>query len=42
MGFEQISQTVARVMAQHRVVEHPTLKAILEADTWARDEAARS
>ena len=41
IGFEQISQTVARVMECHRVVAHPSLEEILAADAWARAEAAR-
>ena len=41
IGFEQISQTVARVMDQHQLVAHPTLEQILTADAWARTEAAR-
>jgi 1-deoxy-D-xylulose-5-phosphate reductoisomerase len=38
--FEQISQTVARTMDRHEVVNHPTLEQILAADAWARTEAA--
>ena len=41
MDFEQISRTVARVMEQHRAIEHPSLDQILLADAWARAEAAR-
>src|SRR6266496_2402263 len=41
IGFEQISQTVARVMGVHQLVEHPTLAQIFAADAWARVEAAR-
>ncbi|MBU6399709.1 MAG: 1-deoxy-D-xylulose-5-phosphate reductoisomerase [Verrucomicrobia bacterium] len=37
--FEQISQCVARAMHAHRVVAHPTLEQILEADAWARTQA---
>lgn len=39
-SFVEISQSVARVMECHKVVEHPTLEQILEADAWARREAA--
>ena len=39
-SFLEISETVARVMNCHRVVSHPTLDQILEADGWARKEAA--
>jgi hypothetical protein len=30
---------VRRVMDRHRVVPHPTLEQILQADAWARQEA---
>jgi 1-deoxy-D-xylulose-5-phosphate reductoisomerase len=40
IGFQQISQTVARVMDRHQWVEHPSLRQILAADAWARSEAA--
>ncbi len=39
--FVQITETVSRVMGSHKVVDHPTLEQILEADAWARVEAAR-
>jgi 1-deoxy-D-xylulose-5-phosphate reductoisomerase len=38
--FDQIGETVARVMDQHQVVAHPSLEAILEADAWARKAAS--
>ena len=41
IGFEQITQTVARTMDRHEVTENPSLEKILEADAWARTEAAR-
>jgi 1-deoxy-D-xylulose-5-phosphate reductoisomerase len=41
INFPQITETVRRVMAAHRVVDHPTLEQILEADNWARREASR-
>jgi len=41
INFPQITETVHRTMDAHRVVEHPTLEQILEADAWARREAAR-
>ncbi len=41
IGFPDITTTVARVMAAHRIVDHPSLDQILEADAWARQEAAR-
>jgi len=41
INFPQISQTVRRTMDAHKVVNHPNLDQILEADAWARQEAAR-
>jgi 1-deoxy-D-xylulose-5-phosphate reductoisomerase len=41
INFPQISEMVARVLAAHKVVEHPTMEQILAADTWARQEARR-
>jgi len=38
--FPQITETVRRTMDRHKVVAHPTLEQILEADAWARKEAA--
>jgi 1-deoxy-D-xylulose-5-phosphate reductoisomerase len=40
LNFAQIPETVQRTMARHRVEAHPTLEQILEADAWARKEAA--
>ena len=40
ISFPQISATVRRVMDRHAVVTHPELDQILEADRWARHEAA--
>ena len=40
MNFPQITETVRRTMERHLVVSHPTLDQILEADAWARREAA--
>ena len=37
--FPEISEHVARVMARHTWVEHPSLEQILEADGWARQKA---
>jgi 1-deoxy-D-xylulose-5-phosphate reductoisomerase len=42
INFPGITETVARVMAQHTVVEHPSLALILEADAWARATASAS
>ena len=39
-SFPAIWQTVARVMAKHDVIQHPTLEALIDADAWARREAA--
>jgi 1-deoxy-D-xylulose-5-phosphate reductoisomerase len=41
INFPQITQTVRRVMDAHQTVPHPKLDQILEADTWARREAAK-
>lgn len=41
INFPQITETVRRTMDAHKVVAHPTLEKILEADAWARQEAAR-
>jgi 1-deoxy-D-xylulose-5-phosphate reductoisomerase len=41
ISFCQISETVATTLQRHRVVVHPTLEQILEADAWARREAFR-
>jgi 1-deoxy-D-xylulose-5-phosphate reductoisomerase len=41
INFPQITEIVRRVMDAHKVVSHPTLEKILEADAWARAEAAK-
>ena len=38
--FLQITETVGRVIERHQVVAHPALPQLLEADAWARAEAA--
>ncbi len=40
INFPQITQTVRRTMDAHKVVSHPTLEQILEADSWTRKVAA--
>ncbi len=40
INFPQITETVRRTMDAHKVVSHPTLEQILEADSWARKAAA--
>jgi len=40
IDFPGISATVRRVMDAHAVVANPTLEQVLEADAWARREAA--
>jgi len=40
INFPQITETVRRVMAAHKPVPHARLEQILEADAWARREAA--
>ena len=41
INFPQITETVRRTMDAHKVVEHPTLEQILEADAWARRAAEK-
>ena len=41
INFPQISEAVRRTMDAHKTVSHPSLDQILEADAWARREAAR-
>src|SRR3954462_5662784 len=41
ISFPRIWQTVAAVMDRHTNVARPDLNAILRADQWARDEAAK-
>jgi 1-deoxy-D-xylulose-5-phosphate reductoisomerase len=36
ISFPQITETVQRTMDAHKVIDHPTLAQILEADAWAR------
>jgi len=40
ISFLEITETVRKTMDRHRVVAHPTLEQILEADAWARKAAA--
>jgi 1-deoxy-D-xylulose-5-phosphate reductoisomerase len=40
INFPQITGLVRRTMDAHKVVSHPTLEQILEADAWARQTAA--
>jgi 1-deoxy-D-xylulose-5-phosphate reductoisomerase len=42
IAFPDISGVVRRAMERHQAVAHPTLPQILEADAWARAEAARA
>jgi 1-deoxy-D-xylulose-5-phosphate reductoisomerase len=39
LNFPGITETVRRTMDTHKVVAHPGLEEILEADAWARQEA---
>ncbi len=39
INFPQITETVRRTMAAHRVIAQPTLEEILAADAWARHTA---
>jgi 1-deoxy-D-xylulose-5-phosphate reductoisomerase len=40
IAFPQIGEIVRRSMDRHTVVAHPSLDQVLEADAWARREAA--
>ncbi len=40
INFPQISETVRAAMERHKLITHPTLDQILEADAWARNDAA--
>ena len=42
IGFPDITKIVAHTMEAHKVARQPTLEAVLEADQWARKEAARA
>ena len=39
LRFDQISTLVEDVMSAHHRIDHPTLDQLLEADSWARDNA---
>jgi 1-deoxy-D-xylulose-5-phosphate reductoisomerase len=41
INFLQITETVRCTMDAHKIISQPTLDQILEADAWARREAAR-
>ncbi len=41
INFPQITEMVRRVMDTHKIISHPTLEKILEADAWARREAGK-
>jgi 1-deoxy-D-xylulose-5-phosphate reductoisomerase len=41
ISFLDVSAVVRRTMEHHQVVPHATLEQILEADAWARAEAAQ-
>jgi 1-deoxy-D-xylulose-5-phosphate reductoisomerase len=41
ISFPEVSATVRRTMDRHRPVPHASLQQILEADAWARTDAAR-
>ncbi|HEV2691473.1 MAG TPA: 1-deoxy-D-xylulose-5-phosphate reductoisomerase [Verrucomicrobiae bacterium] len=41
ISFLQITETVRRTMDAHKIVAQPTLEQILQADAWARVEAAK-
>lgn len=39
INFQQITETVSRVMKAHKTAQHPTLDQLFEADAWARKQA---
>jgi 1-deoxy-D-xylulose-5-phosphate reductoisomerase len=39
INFPQITETIRRTMDAHKIVSHPTLEQVLEADSWARHTA---
>ena len=41
INFPQIWETVAKVLSSHKTIEHAPLNVIIEADQWARSEAAK-
>ncbi len=41
IGFLEIGDILERVMQTHKIVMHPELSDIIEADRWAREEALR-
>jgi 1-deoxy-D-xylulose-5-phosphate reductoisomerase len=41
IGFLQIPKVVKRVMDKQNLIKNPTLKDILQADKWAREEALK-
>jgi len=41
ISFSNIYKIVANVVRRHRSIKKPTLKSIMAADTWAREEAKR-
>lgn len=41
ISFVKISEMIERVMDRHRLVGHPGLENIIEADQWAREEAKK-
>lgn len=41
ISFVKISEMIERVMDRHRLIGHPGLENIIEADQWAREEAKK-
>ena len=41
LNFPGISEAVRHTMDHHKVIDHPSLEQILEADAWARKQAVR-
>jgi len=41
ISFSKIYEVVEKIVIKHKIVRHPSLKDILEADQWGREEALR-
>lgn len=42
IGFMDIPRLIEKVLGMHRVIQHPALEQLLEADAWARQQVAGS
>ena len=41
IAFIEIPRFIDKVMSDHKVIDHPSLSDILEADQWAREETLK-